>query len=268
MKTTALSIAAIAVLAVGISGCGTKKPTKLELTTQSVSINNALLDSKHTFVPKDARLKTSNWAYEIESEIKGDYFFENNAMVKVFLLAHNADRIIILGEGRVAKQYRNYFRNNGVDAYIDVQEIDMKPEYKNRVKIMFFSSKANYEDYRKLPTYRAIPLNDESYKDIESHFSIDEPQGNILFVIEKDKKEKPINTQKNKPKKKSQPQPKAKSNVVKDKKPTEQCPVSEIEPNGKIGATPTQPAAPAAETQPTIPTIEPAGAGNTTKDKQ
>lgn len=175
MKKTALSVAVVAGLAIAISGCGAKKPQKLELTAQSVSINNALLDSRHTFVPKDAKLKTSNWAYEIESEIKGDYFFENNAMVKVFLLAHNADRIIILGEGRVAKQYRNYFRNNGVEAYIDVQEIDMTPEYKNRVKIMFFSAKANYGDYRELQPYKAVPLNDDSDVNLDSFFDFDHP---------------------------------------------------------------------------------------------
>ena len=88
-----LSVVAIVIVAVGFSAFGAKKPKKLELTTRSVSINNALLDSRHTFVPKEYKtLKTSNWAYEIESEIKGDYFFDNNAMVKVFLLAHNADK--------------------------------------------------------------------------------------------------------------------------------------------------------------------------------
>lgn len=217
----ALSIAIIAIVVVGISGCGAKKPQKLELTTQSVSINNALLDSRHTFVPKDTRLKTSNWAYEIESEIKGDYFFENNAMVKVFLLAHNADRIIILGEGRVARQYRNYFRNNGVEAYIDVQEIDMVPEYKNRVKIMFFSSRANYEDYRALPTYKAIPLNDESELELESNFNIDNAQKNI--VLEKDKSQKPINPQTKPTPKKKQPQSKIRTNTTNDKKSAEKC---------------------------------------------
>lgn len=259
-----LSVVAIVIVAVGFSACGAKKPKKLELTTQSVSINNALLDSRHTFVPKDTKLKTSNWAYEIESEIKGDYFFDNNAMVKVFLLAHNADRIIILGEGRVAKQYRNYFRNNGVDAYIDVQEIDMVPEYKNRVKIMFFSSKANYEDYRALPTYKAKPLNDESDLELDSNLDLDKLRGNnaVIVVLEKDKPQKPIN-QKTKPtpKKKQPQQPKSKPNALKDNKPAEQCVVADTPLNKQPTIIESKP------TEPTITEFKPT-TNSTTGDKQ
>lgn len=176
MNKTILTIGIGAFLTIGISGCSGKKPNQLEFTTQAISINNALLDEKHTFVPKDAKLKLSNWAYEIESELHNDLFFENDAMVKVFLLAHNADRIIILGEGRVAKQYRNYFRNNGVEGMIDVQPIDMTDEYKNRVKIMFFSSKANYGDYIQAKPYKALPLTDEAYINLDSNLNLDSKQ--------------------------------------------------------------------------------------------
>ncbi len=62
------------------------------------------------------------------------------------MLAHNADKIIILGEKNLALQYRNYFKANGVKAYVDVQPVDLARDLRDRVKIMFFSSKATKDD--------------------------------------------------------------------------------------------------------------------------
>ncbi len=75
--------AAIAAMIV-MSGCSTK-PVQIEWGAKSQSINNALLEERYSFVPRDKKLKESNWAYEVEARAKGDYLFENNQMVKVFL---------------------------------------------------------------------------------------------------------------------------------------------------------------------------------------
>lgn len=144
-----IQILAIVVAMLAIGACS-KKPVQIEWGASSQSINNSLLEERYSFVPKDKKLKESNWAYEVEAQAKGDYLFENNQMVKVFLLAHNADRIIILGEKNLALQYRNYFKANGVTAYIDVQPVDLARGLRDRVKIMFFSSRATFNDDREV----------------------------------------------------------------------------------------------------------------------
>lgn len=158
MKKIAKIVLGVAVM-FAIFGCS-KKPVQIEWGAKSQSINNALLEERYNFVPKDKKLKESNWAYEVEARAKGDYLFENNQMVKVFLLAHNADRIIILGEKNLALQYRNYFKANGVTAYIDVQPIDLARGLKDRVKIMFFSSKAVLNDTREVNPQIINPIEE------------------------------------------------------------------------------------------------------------
>ncbi len=157
-----MKIVAMAVAILAISGCS-KKPVQIEWGSKSQSINNALLEERYSFVPKDKKLKESNWAYEVEAQAKGDYLFENNQMVKVFLLAHNADKIIILGEKNLALQYRNYFKANGVTAYVDVQPIDLARGLRDRVKIMFFSSKATFNDNKEVNPLIINPIEEPNY---------------------------------------------------------------------------------------------------------
>ena len=161
MKKSLICGAAIVAM-VAISGCS-KKPVRIEWGATSQSINNALLEERYSFVPKDKKLKESNWAYEVEAQAKGDYLFENNQMVKVFLLAHNADKIIILGEKNLALQYRNYFKTNGVTAYVDVQPIDLARGLRDRVKIMFFSSKAMLDDDKEVNPLIINPIEEPNY---------------------------------------------------------------------------------------------------------
>ena len=149
---------AVAVM-LAFSACS-KQPTQIEWGAESKGINNAILEERYNFVPKDKKLKESNWAYEVEAQTKGDYLFENNQMVKVFLLAHNADKIIILGEKNLALQYRNYFKANGVTAYIDVQPIDLARGLRDRVKIMFFSSKATFNDDKEVNPLIIEPMEE------------------------------------------------------------------------------------------------------------
>ncbi len=154
-----MQVAAAAAIVLAVSACS-KKPVQIEWGATSQSINNALLEQRYSFVPRDKKLKESNWAYEVEAQAKGDYLFENNQMVKVFLLAHNADKIIILGEKNLAIQYRNYFKANGVIAYIDVQPIDLARGLRDRVKIMFFSSKATLNDEKEVNPLMINPIEE------------------------------------------------------------------------------------------------------------
>ncbi len=160
MKKSVICGAAIVTM-IAMGGCS-KKPVQIEWGAKSQSINNALLEERYSFVPRDKKLKESNWAYEVEARAKGDYLFENNQMVKVFLLAHNADKIIILGEKNLALQYRNYFKANGVIAYIDVQPIDLARGLRDRVKIMFFSSKATLDDDKEVNPLIINPIEEPS----------------------------------------------------------------------------------------------------------
>ncbi len=123
------------------NGCGAKKPTTLDKSADSVQINNALLESHHSFVPKDPYLANSSWVYSIEAIPSGDYFFKNEQMVKVFLLAHNCQEIIIMGEQDNAMAYKRYLKNNGVKAFIRTQPIELNEKNKKYVKLLFFNSK-------------------------------------------------------------------------------------------------------------------------------
>lgn len=122
-----------------IVGCGAKQPVSLE-DVADLGINNQILENRYDFVPKDKFLTNSNWVYSIEAKPEGEYLFSNDQMVKVFLLAHNAKRIVIFGDKNRIKQYEQYFKDNGVKANIRTQPIDLNDEYKDYIKIIFFNS--------------------------------------------------------------------------------------------------------------------------------
>lgn len=143
-----------------LSGCGAKKPTQLESNAEAIQINNRLLESRYSFVPKDAFLSNSSWVYSVEAVPSGDYFFKNEQMVKVFLLAHNCQEIIILGEQENALAYKRYLKSNGVEAFIRTQPIELNEHNKKYVKLLFFSSKigdkSDWDSVREInenPTY-------------------------------------------------------------------------------------------------------------------
>ena len=145
MKKSLICGAAIVAM-VAISGCS-KKPVRIEWGATSQSINNALLEERYSFVPKDKKLKESNWAYEVEAQAKGDYLFENNQMVKVFLLAHNADKIIILGEKNLALQYRNFSSKAMLDDDKEVNPLIINPIEEPNYPINSQSSRESINEY-------------------------------------------------------------------------------------------------------------------------
>lgn len=136
MKNLKLSLALASVIL--LAGCGAKSPTKLQ-ESKNLGINNAILEEKYSFIPKDEFLAHTNFVYELEVIPSGEYLIANELMVKTFLLAHNASKIIILGDKNKIKAYESYFSENGVRADMYLQPLD---DYKNNgVKILFFNKK-------------------------------------------------------------------------------------------------------------------------------
>lgn len=119
-------------------GCGAKNPPKLQ-NNKNLGINNSLLEQKYSFVPKDEFLSNANFVYELEAIPSGEYLITNELMVKTFLLAHNASKIIIIGDKNRIEQYKDYFLQNGVMADMYLQPLD---DSENQfVKLLFFNKK-------------------------------------------------------------------------------------------------------------------------------
>ncbi|ARE81482.1 MULTISPECIES: cag pathogenicity island Cag12 family protein [Campylobacter] len=136
MKNIKLSLALASVIL--LAGCGAKSPAKLQ-NSKNLGINNALLEQKYSFIPKDEFLSHTNFVYELELIPSGEYLIANELMVKTFLLAHNASKIIIVGDEDKIKAYKNYFLENGVRADMYLQPLD---DYQNdSVKLLFFNKK-------------------------------------------------------------------------------------------------------------------------------
>lgn len=141
------SITAIVAL---MSGCSFKPPPPEQVKNwdKDTTINHRLLTCKKTQVPKDPLLKEAKWAYKIKAVKRGGDFFPNDRIVKVFLVAHNADEIVIVGKNSIAQQYKNYFRENGVTADIEIE--DDATSYV--VDIIFFNKRIKDEkiDYKRI----------------------------------------------------------------------------------------------------------------------
>lgn len=136
MKNLKLTLAlASAILLVG---CGAKNPPKLQ-EGKNLGINNALLEQRYSFVPKDEFLSNVNFVYELEAIPSGEYLIANELMVKTFLLAHNASKIIIIGDKNKIKAYKNYFLENGVKAEMYLQPLENSENH--FVKLLFFNKK-------------------------------------------------------------------------------------------------------------------------------
>jgi len=119
-------------------GCGAKNPPKLQ-NNKNLGINNSLLEQKYSFVPKDEFLSNENFVYELEAIPSGEYLIANELMVKTFLLAHNASKIIIIGDKNKIKQYKDYFLQNGVMADMYLQPLeDSENQF---IKLLFFNKK-------------------------------------------------------------------------------------------------------------------------------
>lgn len=131
----------LAIMASILVGCGAPKPVQLDKNS-ALTINNSILEKKYSFVPKDPFLNNFNWTYNIVTikNSKDDDFIRNDMVVKTFLLAHNASKIILVGREDLIKEYKEYFLKNQVEALIELQSIEPIAEDYNAVNMLFFHS--------------------------------------------------------------------------------------------------------------------------------
>lgn len=82
-------------------------------------------------------------------EKSDDEYIPNNMIVKTFYVAHNADKIIVIGNKKIAQDYKDYLASNGCKN-IAIHPVDSIGQSKKRVNILFFGMKGkNDEDYIK-----------------------------------------------------------------------------------------------------------------------
>lgn len=125
------------------AGCSSKAPDPVRLDGgSSVTINQNLLLRKDRVVPQDPFLKENNWTYNIHAKKQaGGELLASDQVVKTFLLAHNATKIIIVGSEAIGLEYKNFFISNGVTADIELQPVSSLDLQKDLVNILFFRNK-------------------------------------------------------------------------------------------------------------------------------
>lgn len=136
-KTAVCCLLTIPFLATGCTGV----PDLVELDSNSaITINQELIRKQNKGIPLDPFLKEHNWTYNIIFEKNGNEYMDNEQIVKSFYVAHNADKIIIVGEKDLAQDYKQYFEQNGVKN-IEIHEVTFTEMDKNKVNVLFFSKK-------------------------------------------------------------------------------------------------------------------------------
>lgn len=129
-----------AIIAVLFIACAKAPEPKNAFKSKKISINNSLLEKHDYFVPKDSYLKNLNYSYEIFVKKQGAYMLPNELIVKTFLLAHNSNKIILLGKEPLLSEYKEYFIKNGVKADIYLQPLDNAGDiFNTQVQILFFN---------------------------------------------------------------------------------------------------------------------------------
>ncbi|MCI5786043.1 cag pathogenicity island Cag12 family protein [Helicobacter trogontum] len=130
-----ITLACVSTL-IALVGCN-PKPKRLD-NNSALTINNRLLEMQYNFVPKDPFLGNSDWTYHIVvTKINGEYL-RNDEVLKTFLLAHNADKIILVGAKDLIQEYKHYFKQHQVTAIIEMQPVSPVPEDLDKVNILFF----------------------------------------------------------------------------------------------------------------------------------
>lgn len=137
MKNSFLLIIAVGFLV----GCTSKAPDPVKLDDESAikTVNQGLIESRISQVPKDPFLNDTDWTYQIVAEKKNNNLLANKQIVKTFYVAQNSQDIIIMGENDLIKEYSNYLLENGVRARIKLQPVNY--ENQNIVNMLFFSKK-------------------------------------------------------------------------------------------------------------------------------
>lgn len=129
----------VAIIGLIFSACS-KAPDPIKLDDGSATtINQALITKKIKGIEQDPFLQNMKWSYNMYFTKIDDEYMRNDEIVKGFYLAHNADKMIIIGNEKIAREYKSYFLNNQVKADIQIHPIDMIEGSKQRVNVLFFS---------------------------------------------------------------------------------------------------------------------------------
>ena len=121
------------------TGCS-KAPEAIKLDGGSaITINQSLITQKLNSVEKDPFLANNKWSYNMNFIKISNELLRNDEIVKAFYLAHNAEKMIIIGNEKIAREYKDYFVYNQVKADIIIHSIDSINGSKQRVNVLFFS---------------------------------------------------------------------------------------------------------------------------------
>lgn len=131
-----------------IAGCGAKKPKQLD-SGSALHPNISVLEQRYNFIPKDPYLSSFNWTYTIIAAKDGEYLLRNDQIMKTFLLAHNATKIIIVGRKDLIKEYEKYLRENQVETFIELQDITPIERDFNKVNLLFFNQTNPQKPHRR-----------------------------------------------------------------------------------------------------------------------
>ena len=124
------------------AGCSDKIPDAQPVKwhkDSSLTINNEFLLTREFKVPKDPHLKNENWTFQAIAQKDGKYLFKNEDITRIFLIAHNASEIILVGRADLIQEYKNYFLENQVTANIKLQVVEPVEKDFNKVNILFFN---------------------------------------------------------------------------------------------------------------------------------
>ncbi len=132
----------ISIVALNFTACNTKIPPakKVDWNKDFTSISNKMLNKKIYQVPKEPVLKNKSFLFKATAEKIEDDLFENEAIVKLFLIAHNSSEISISGRKDLILEYANYFLKNGVNANIKLfPKSQILAKNINKVNIVFIN---------------------------------------------------------------------------------------------------------------------------------
>ena len=140
MLLTKMAVCCLLTIPFSATGCaGVPDPVELD-GGSAITINQELIRKQNKGIPLDPFLKEHNWTYNIVFEKIGNEYIPNNQIVKSFYVAHNANKIIIIGNKDLAQDYKQYFEKNGVKN-IEIHEVLYINENANKVNVLFFGKK-------------------------------------------------------------------------------------------------------------------------------
>lgn len=140
MLLTKMAVCCLLTIPFFATGCaGVPDPVELD-GGSAITINQELIRKQNKGIPLDPFLKEHNWTYNIVFEKIGNEYIPNNQIVKSFYVAHNANKIIIIGNKDLAQDYKQYFEKNGVKN-IEIHEVLYINENANKVNVLFFGKK-------------------------------------------------------------------------------------------------------------------------------